>query len=50
MPGTGVVKKTHSENQRVNIMLNEVRCMDISSECYPKYKESELELSSYHHC
>ena len=50
MPGTGVVKNTHSENQRVNIMLNEVRCMDISSECYPKYKESELEPSSYHHC
>ena len=44
MSDTGVVKKTHQENQRVitaaaNITLNEVRFMDASSDCYPKIQE-----------
>ena len=36
MRGTGVLKKTHLENQSFNIILNEVQHMDVSSEGYPK--------------
>lgn len=41
MPGTGVVKKTHLENQRFNIILNEVQYMDVSTQGYPKIQGTE---------
>ena len=52
MSDTGVVKKTHQENQRVitaaaNITLNEVRFMDASSDCYPKIQEIWLETELF---
>lgn len=41
MPGTGVVKKTHLENQRFNIILNEVQYMEVSTQGYPKIQGTE---------